>query len=113
LEHAERIQQTGESQHVNVYPYDVPPIVTTTVDAIKTPLLRHMTGIARSYMGQNNWGNFLPPLMYGGPVGKASQVNVDVHSGNICTLKLTSFPSPSFSGGIPKWLSRLVCCTIN
>ena len=40
LEHAERIQQTGESQHVNVYPYDVPPIVTTTVDAIKTPVVK-------------------------------------------------------------------------
>ena len=42
-----------------------------------------MTGTVRSYMGQSNWSNFLTSLMYGVPVGKASRVNVDVHSGNI------------------------------
>ena len=51
-------------------------------------------------LGEGNWGNFLPSLMYGVPLGKASRVKVDVYSGNVSSLQnhLDLSWSPDFEG---------------
>ena len=48
-----------------VYPYDVPPIVTIRVDAIKAAVVKTYDRDRAEllYMGQNNSGNFLPSLI--------------------------------------------------
>ena len=38
--HGERIQQVGEIEHVHAYLYDVPSIVTITVDALKKGVVK-------------------------------------------------------------------------
>lgn len=66
--------------HVMIPPY----IVTITIDAIKTVVVKiYDRDRAELHGAEQKKGNFLPSLMYGVPLGKASRVKVDVHSGNV------------------------------